>query len=128
MKPTAAVMRPTARCARRWRLVLVPALIAGGLAALGLAAQDERPDPRPFPGPGTPPPGPPGPPAPPAPSDPPSPPPLALPASVCLDGGATLTVVEAEGLARGAATAIDSSPLAVAVVDRVGDVLALFRR
>ncbi|HEU5163138.1 MAG TPA: heme-binding protein [Thermoanaerobaculia bacterium] len=53
----------------------------------------------------------------------------ALPAS-CRDGGAAfapLAAAEVERLARGAAAAIDEPRMTVAIVDRAGRVLALFR-
>lgn len=48
-------------------------------------------------------------------------------AAVCPDGPA-LTVAEAEALARTAAAALDDPTLTVAVVDRPGNILAVFRK
>ncbi|HEV7667133.1 MAG TPA: heme-binding protein [Thermoanaerobaculia bacterium] len=68
----------------------------------------------------------------PPPSDPPPdvPPgdPVFLPAATCPDGSAPLDGVEAQGIALRSALAVGESPMTVAVVDRVGNVLALFRR
>ncbi len=132
-------MKPTAHGARCWRLVLTGGLlILLALAPLGRsAAQDERPDPQPRPGHGDPgpdpdpPPG--GPPDNPPPDNPPAddPPPadpIFLPAATCPDGSVPLDGIEAQGLALRSAMALGESPMTVAVVDRVGNVLALFRR
>src|SRR6185295_4109372 len=56
------------------------------------------------------------------------PPPIFAPAAVCPDGALPLAASEARDLALRAATAIDPSPMTVAVVDRAGNVLALLRR
>jgi uncharacterized protein GlcG (DUF336 family) len=58
---------------------------------------------------------------------PPPPPPPPPKAAVCPDGAA-LTAAEADGLARGAAAALASDGVTVAVVDRPGNVLALWRK
>lgn len=67
------------------------------------------------------------PPADPGPDDPPADP-IFGPSATCPDGSAPLDGVEAQGLALRSALAVGESPMTVAVVDRVGNVLALFRR
>ncbi len=77
--------------------------------------------------PDDPPPADPGPNDPP-PVDPPPGDPIFGPSATCPDGSAPLDAVEAQGLALRSAMAVGESPMTVAVVDRPGNVLALFRR
>jgi len=50
------------------------------------------------------------------------------PPPVCLDGAPALTPAEVAALAQAAAAALDAPAMTVAVVDRVGKVLGLFRK
>jgi uncharacterized protein GlcG (DUF336 family) len=56
------------------------------------------------------------------------PPPKAGPPPVCLDGQAALAPAEVAVLAQAAAAAVDAPAMTVAVVDRAGTVLGLFRK
>ncbi len=97
-------------------------LVLGALFVLAAHGVPPPREPPPDDPPVDPPPGDPGP------VDPPPGGPVFRPTTTCPDGSLPLDGVEAQGLALRSAMAVGEAPLTVAVVDRVGNVLALFRR